>query len=41
MKRVIASVAVVSACVSLLVLGLVSRVQAHEGQCSNASIKGS
>jgi len=39
MKRVITSVVFVTAFVSLLVLGLVSRVQA--GQCSNASIKGS
>jgi hypothetical protein len=39
MKQGITSVAFVSAFVSLLLLGLVSRVQA--GQCSNASIKGS
>ena len=38
MKQVITSVMCVMAFVSLLVLGLVSRVQA--GQCSNASIKG-
>jgi len=40
MKRAITSVVFVMACVSLLVLGLVSRVQAHGGDCSNASIKG-
>jgi hypothetical protein len=38
MKRAITSVVFVIAFVSLLVLGLVSRVQA--GECSNASIKG-
>jgi len=38
MKRAITSVVFVLAFVSLLVLGLVSRVQAE--QCSNASIKG-
>ena len=38
MKRVITSVVFVISFVSLLVLGLVSRVQA--GDCSNASIKG-
>ena len=38
MKRDITSVVFVISFVSLLVLGLVSRVQA--GQCSNASIKG-
>ena len=38
MKPVITSVMFVSTFVSLLVLGLVSRVQA--GECSNASIKG-
>jgi hypothetical protein len=41
MKQAITSVVFVIAFVSLLVLGLVSRVQAHGGQCSNASIKGS
>jgi len=39
MKRAITSVVFVISFVSLLVLGLVSRVQAEE--CSNASIKGS
>ena len=38
MKRVITPVVFVISFVSLLVLGLVSRVQA--GECSNASIKG-
>ena len=38
MKRAITSVVFVTAFVSLLVLGLVSRAQARE--CSNASIKG-
>ena len=38
MKRAITSVVFVIAFVSLLVLGLVSRVQA--GECSNVSIKG-
>src|SRR5262245_9614841 len=38
MKRILTSVVFVMAFVSLLVLGLVSRVQA--GECSNASIKG-
>lgn len=41
MKRVSTSVVFVIAFVSLLVLGLVSHVQAHGGECSNASIKGS
>jgi hypothetical protein len=41
MKRVITSAVFVISFVSLLVLGLVSRVQAGEGECSNASIKGS
>ncbi len=40
MKRAFTSVVFVMAFVSLLVLGLVSRVQAHGGECSNASIKG-
>ena len=39
MKQVITSVVFVISFVSLLVLGLVSRVQA--GECSNASFKGS
>ena len=39
MKRIITSVAFVISVVSLLVLGLMSRVQAEE--CSNASVKGS
>ena len=38
MKRILTSVVFVISFVSLLVLGLVSRVQARE--CSNASIKG-
>jgi hypothetical protein len=38
MKRVITSVVFVISCVSLPVLGLVSRVQA--GECSNSSLKG-
>ena len=38
MKRILTSVVFVMTFVSLLVLGLVSRVQA--GECSNASIKG-
>jgi hypothetical protein len=38
MKRIITSVVFVISFVSILVLGLVSRVQA--GECSNASIKG-
>jgi len=41
MKWVITSVVLVISFVSLLILGLVSRVQAGEGECSNASIKGS
>ena len=40
MKQAIMSVVFVMAFVSLLVLGLVSRVQAHGEECSNASIKG-
>jgi hypothetical protein len=40
MKQPITSTVFVISFVSLLVLGLVSRVQAGEGQCSNASIKG-
>jgi hypothetical protein len=40
MKRVITSAVFVISFVNLLVLGLVSRVQAHGGDCSNASIKG-
>ena len=40
MKRAITSAVFVISFVSLLVLGLVSRVQAHGGECSNASIKG-
>ena len=40
MKRAITSVVFVISFVSLLVLGLVSRVQAHGEECSNASIKG-
>src|SRR5262245_58319201 len=40
MKRVIMSVVFVIACVNLLVLGVVSHVQAHGGDCSNVSIKG-
>ena len=40
MKRILTSVVFVMTFVSLLVLGLVSRVQAHGGACSNASIKG-
>ena len=40
MKRAITSVVFVISFVSLLVLGLVSRVQAHGGECSNASTKG-
>ena len=40
MKRAIMSAVFVISFVSLLVLGLVSRVQAHGGECSNASIKG-
>ena len=39
MKRAIMPAVFVIGFVSLLVLGLVSRVQAH-GECSNASIKG-
>ena len=38
MKPVLTTVVVVGSCVSLFVLGLVSRVQAEE--CSNASLKG-
>lgn len=41
MKQPITSTVFVISFVSLLVLGLVSRVQAGEGECSNASIKGS
>ena len=40
MKRAIMSAVFVISFVSLLVLGLISRVQAHGGECSNASIKG-
>ena len=40
MKRAITSVVFIISFVSLLVLGLVSQVQAHGGECSNASIKG-
>ena len=40
MKRVITSVVFVISFVSLFILGLVSRVQAHGGECSNVSIKG-
>jgi len=41
MKRVLTSAVFSISFVSLLVFGFASRVQAHGGQCSNASIKGS
>ena len=41
MKRILTSVVFVFSFVSLSILGIVPQVQAHGGECSNASIKGS